>query len=279
MTNTQHPSAPVRKLVLTAVAALAAALTMFPIFWMVLISLKTQRDALSMPPRFVFTPTLDAYAAVWHKAGFARALGNSLLASSVNLTVCLVVGLMAAYAISRFRFRGADTILFSMLVTRIFPPVALVTPYFLNLNWLGAQDSIVGLTVAYVAMNVPLAIWMLKGYFDAIPQELEQCAMVDGASRWQAATRITIPLIAPGIAATSVFIFVGSWNEFLFALVLTSRSARTLPTVIAEFIGDTGIEWPQIMSASTVALAPVLVATFFLQRHIAAGMTAGAVKG
>ena len=268
-----------RKIALTALAALAAALTTFPIFWMVLISLKTQRDALSMPPQFVFTPTVEAYTAVWQKAGFARALGNSLLASGINLAVCLVAGLMAAYAISRFRFRGADTILFGMLLTRIFPPVALVTPYFLTLNWLGAQDSIAGLATAYVAMNVPLAVWMLKGYFDAIPQELEQCAMVDGATRWQAVTKITLPLIAPGVAATSVFVFVGSWNEFLFALVLTSRNARTLPTVIAEFIGDTGIAWPQIMAASTVALAPVLIATFFLQRHIAAGMTAGAVKG
>jgi multiple sugar transport system permease protein len=279
MTLARDPLTSPRKILLTAIAAFAAAVTMFPIFWMVLISLKTQRDALSMPPRFVFTPTFDAYAAVWQKAGFARSLGNSLLASGINLTVCLVVGGMAAYAISRFRFRGADAILFGMLVTRIFPPVALVTPYFLNLTWLGVQDSVVGLTLAYVAMNLPLAIWMLKGYFDAIPQELEQCAMIDGATRWQAATKITIPLIAPGIAATSVFVFVGSWNEFLFALVLTSRSARTLPTVIAEFIGDTGIDWPQIMAASTVALAPVLVATFFLQRHIAAGMTAGAVKG
>jgi len=279
VTVLRDPSTSPRRILLTALAALAAALTMFPIFWMVLISLKTQRDALSMPPRFAFTPTFDAYGAVWQKAGFVRALGNSLMASGINLVVCLAVGLLAAYAISRFRFRGADTILFGMLVTRIFPPVALITPYFLNLSWIGAQDTILGLSVAYIAMNVPLAVWMLKGYFDAVPVELEQCAMVDGATRWQAATRITVPLIAPGIAATSVFVFVGSWNEFLFALVLTSRSARTLPTVIAEFIGDTGIEWPQIMAASTVALAPVLIATFFLQRHIAAGLTAGAVKG
>ncbi len=269
----------VRSLVLTTIAALAAALTMFPIFWMVLISLKTQRDALSMPPRFLFSPTFDAYTAVWAKAGFAKALGNSLLVSSIALAVCLVVGFLCAYAISRFRFPGANAILFGMLVTRIFPPVALITPYFLTLNWLGLQDTTAGLAAAYVAMNLPLAVWMLKGYIDAIPVELEHCAMVDGASRWQAATRITLPLIAPGMAATSVFVFVGAWNEFLFALVLTSRNARTLPTVIAEFIGDTGIEWPQIMAASTIALAPVLVATFFLQRHIAAGLTSGAVKG
>lgn len=268
-----------RKTVLTALAALAAALTMIPIFWMVIVSLKTQRDALTIPPSFLFVPTFDAYLAVWSKDGMIRGLTNSLLVSGLTLVVCLTAGLMAAYAISRFRFKGGQFLLFAMLVTRIFPPVALITPYFLNLNWLGMQDTITGLALAYIGMNLPLAVWMLKGYVDAIPYELEQGAMVDGASRWQAVTRITVPLMAPGLAATAVFVFVGAWNEFLFALVLTSREARTLPTVIAEFIGDTGIEWPQIMAASTVALAPVLVATFFLQRHIAAGLTAGAVKG
>jgi multiple sugar transport system permease protein len=256
-----------------------ASLTLFPLVWMVLVSLKTQRDALSMPPRLLVWPVLDAYAAVWRKSGFFDALLNSIMISMIALVVCLVLGLLAAYAISRFRFRGAQTILFSMLLTRIFPPIALVTPYSLTLQWLDLKDTSLGLGIAYVALNLPLAVWMLKGYFDAIPEDLEHCAMVDGATRWQAATKVTLPLIAPGLAATSVFVFVGAWNEFLFALTLTSRDARTLPTVIAEFVGDTGIEWPQIMAASTIALTPVLIATFMLQRHIAQGMTAGALKG
>ena len=268
-----------QRMVLTLIAGAAAAATLFPIIWMLLISLKTQREALAFPPVFVFEPIFDAYRAVWARNGFAPALLNSLIVSTLTLAVCLAVGLLAGYALSRFRFRGADSILFAALATRIFPPVALVIPYYLNMQWLGLQDSISALVMAYVAMNTPLAIWMLKGYFDAIPPDLENCAMVDGANRWQVATRITLPLIAPGIAATSVFVFVGAWNEFLFAITLTSKSARTLPTVIAEFIGDTGIEWPQIMAASTIALAPVLIATFALQRHIAKGMTAGAMKG
>ena len=264
---------------LSLVAAAAAAATMFPIAWMLMISLKSQREALSLPPALWFRPVLDAYVAVWARAGFAPALLNSLIVSVLTLLFCLVIGLLAGYALSRFRFKGADLILFTALATRIFPPVALVIPYYLNMQWLGLQDSRTALVMAYVAMNTPLAIWMLKGYFDAIPPDLENCAMVDGATRWQAVTRVTLPLIAPGIAATSVFVFVGAWNEFLFAITLTSKSARTLPTIIAEFIGDTGIEWPQIMAASTIALAPVLIATFALQRHIAAGMTAGAIKG
>ncbi len=265
--------------VLTVIAAAAAAVTLFPITWMLLISLRTQRDALAMPPRLLAWPVLDAYRGIWDMTGFATGLVNSLVISFATLAVCLVLALLAAYAIARFTFRGSRAVLFAMLLSRLFPPVALVTPFFLGAQWAGLQETRAILVLAYVALNLPLAVWMLKGYVDAVPEELEQCAMIDGASRFQAAWRVTLPLMAPGLAATGVLVFIGAWNEFLFALTLTSRAARPLPTVIAEFVGDTGIAWPQVMAASTVALAPVLIATFALQRHIASGMTAGAVKG
>ncbi|MGG5819070.1 carbohydrate ABC transporter permease [Falsiroseomonas sp. HW251] len=267
------------RVALTILAGAAASLTLFPIVWMALLSLKTQRDALALPPRWIFEPSLEAYRAVWMKGGFAQGFANSLVTGTSTLAVVLPIALLAAYALSRYRFRGGRAVLYGMFVTRLFPPVALVTPIFLSASWLGLHDRTPTLVLAYAALNLPLAVWMLKGYFDAVPEELEHSAMVDGASRPQAVLRVVLPLMAPGLAATGVFVFVGAWNEFLFALTLTSREARTLPTVIAEFVGDTGIEWPQIMAASTIALAPVLVATFALQRHIAAGMTSGAVKG
>jgi ABC-type glycerol-3-phosphate transport system permease component len=267
------------RLTLTSTAAFATLLTLFPIAWMAFISLKTHRDALRLPPEYLFTPTLAAFAGAWQRLGFAAALANSLIVSALALAVSLFCGGLAAYAISRYRFRGAQTILCGMLVTRIFPPVAIVIPFYLNLRAIDAQDTHWGLALAYVAINTPLATWMLKGYFDAIPRELEDCAMVDGCSRLQAVLRITLPLMAPGVVVTAIFVFVTSWNEFLFALILTSREARTLPVVIAEFVGDTGIEWPQIMAAAVIALTPILIATFALQRHIASGLTAGALKG
>lgn len=268
-----------KHLTLTLVALLAVAATLFPIAWMVLLSLKTQRDALKVPPDLLFTPTLQAYWAAWGKSGFLPALLNSMAVSGLSLAIGLTLGLLAAYAVSRYRFRGARTVLFTMLVTRIFPPVALILPFYLNLRAIGGNDTHLGLAVAYVALNVPLATWMLKGYFDAIPVELEQCAMIDGASRLGAVWRITLPLMAPGIVATAIFAFIVSWNDFLFALILTSRTARTLPVVLAEFVGDTGVDWPEVMAASVTALAPVLAATFVLQKYIAQGLTAGAVKG
>jgi ABC-type glycerol-3-phosphate transport system permease component len=209
---------------------------------MIIVSLKTQREALALPPAWIFVPTFEAYAAVWAKGGFARGFLNSLVTGLGTLAISLPLALMAAYALSRFKFRGDRAIFCGMLVTRLFPPVALVTPFFLTATWLGVHDRTPTLVLAYAALNLPLAVWMLKGYFDAVPEELEQSAMVDGATRLQAVTRVILPLMAPGLAATAVFVFVGAWNEFLFALTLTSREARTLPTVIAEFVGDTGIE-------------------------------------
>lgn len=266
-------------LVLTLVAAAAVLATLFPIAWMTILSLRTQVDALRMPPDLLVAPTFSAYRAVWTKSGFAAALLNSVVVSLLSLAIGMGCALLAAYAISRYRFRGARLVLLAMLATRIFPPVALIIPFYLNLRAIGGHDTHWGLALAYVALNIPLATWMLKGYFDAVPEELEEAAMVDGASRFTAVRRVTLPLIAPGLAATAIFAFVVSWNDFLFALILTSRTARTLPVVIAEFVGDTGVDWPEIMAASVTALAPILAATFLLQRHIAAGLTAGAVKG
>lgn len=264
---------------LTLLALLAVVVTLFPLVWMAQLSLKTQVEALRLPPDLLFVPTLQAYGAAWGKAGFGPALLNSVIVSALALVVGLTLGLLAAYAISRYRFRGAQTILFAMLLTRIFPPVALILPFFLNLRAIGGQDTHWGLALAYVALNTPLATWMLKGYFDAIPKELEECAMIDGATRFGAVRRITLPLMAPGLVATGVFAFILAWNDFLFALILTSRNARTLPVVIAEFVGDTGVDWPVIMAASTTALIPVLLFTFVMQRHLASGLTSGAVKG
>lgn len=267
------------KPLLNIIALAAVFATLFPILWMMLLSIQTQRTALQMPPSLIFEPTLEAYRAVLSKAAFLHALGNSALIATLTTAICLGVGVMAAYSISRFRFKGSEGVLFGMLVTRIFPPVAMIVPYYLTLNAIGAHNTSGGLLLAYVALNTPMAVWMLKGYVDSVPVELEYCAMVDGATRWQAVRRITLPLLAPGLAATGIFIFVAAWNEFMFALILTGRESRTLPTVVAEFVGDTGVEWPQVMAASVVALAPILIATFALQKHIAGGMTAGAIKG
>ena len=261
-----------------ALVAIAIVLTLFPLLWMLKVALNSQVDALALPPRWFAPVSLDAFAAAWAARGFSLALINSLVIATGALAVSMVLGLLAGYGFSRYRFPGSTTILYAILFTRIFPPVALIVPFFLSFQVLGIRDTHLGLALAYIALDTPLAIWMLKGYYDAVPPDLENSAMVDGASRFRAVIHVTLPLMAPGIAATAIFLFITSWNEFLFALMLTSNQARTLPVVLAEFIGDTGVDWPEIMAASTIALAPVLILTFALQRHIASGLTGGASK-
>lgn len=267
------------RLLLGLVALVAVAVTVFPLLWMLKIALNSQVDALAIPPNWLAPLSLDAFHKAVSARSFAVSLANSVIVAFIALAASLALGLLAAYAFSRYRFPGAQVLLFALLCTRIFPPIAMVVPFFLNLDWMGLRDTHIGLALAYIAMDTPLAIWMLKGYYDAIPTELEESALIDGASRFQAVTKVTLPLMAPGIVATGIFVFILSWNEFLFALILTSTEARTLPVVIAEFIGETGIDWPEIMAASTMALLPVLVLTFIMQKHIASGLTGGAVKG
>lgn len=260
-------------------AAFAALFTLFPLYWMLQMSLKTHRQSLSFPPAFIFEPQFSGYVSAWGKMGFVHSLGNSIIVSCLTLVVALVLGIMAAYALSRYRFAGSQAFLFGILMTRVFPPIALIMPFYLTLRRIGGHDTHWGLAISYLAMVTPLVIWMLKGYFDTVPDALEQSAQVDGASRLQAVIYVTIPLVAPGIVATGIFSVVISWNEFLFALILTSQRAKTLPVVIAEFVGETGVEWPQIMAASVIALTPVIVFTYIVQRHLVRGLTAGAVKG
>lgn len=264
---------------LLGLAFLAITITLFPILWVLKISFSTQLDALSIPPVWFSEPTLEGFSAAWQSARFGASVVNSLIVALITLTVTMSVGLLGAYAFSRYRFPGSRFLLMALLFTRIFPPIAIVVPFFLSLGWLGLHDTHIGLALAYIAMDTPLAIWMLKGYFDAIPRDLEDCAMVDGASRFTAVSKITLPLMAPGIVATGIFITIFSWNEFLFALIITSKDAQTLPVVIAGFMGETGFDWPEIMAASATSLMPVLVLTFLLQKHIATGLSGGAVKG
>lgn len=260
-------------------ALAAVAVTVFPLIWMLKVAVNQQVDALAMPPIWITQYTWDNFVSVWNSRNFVFSLKNSLIIAAITLILSISVSLPAAYGFSRYRFRFSQALLLAILCTRLFPPVTLIIPFFLNFRFLGLTDTHFGLACAYIAMNVPLAIWMLKGYLDSIPTDLEHAAMVDGASRFKAALYVTVPLLAPGIVVTSIFVAILSWNEFLFAMILTGRNARTLTINIAEFVGDTGIDWPEIMAASVIALLPVLIFTFLMQKHLASGLTGGALKG
>jgi ABC-type glycerol-3-phosphate transport system permease component len=267
------------KALFVSIAIIASGATLFPFYWMLQMSLKTHKESLSFPPTFFFKPQFTAFVSAWNKLGFVSGLLNSVIVSLITLVIALVIGTMAAYALSRYHFAGDKVFFFSILMTRVFPPIGLIIPFFLTLRRIGGYDTYWGLSLSYLAMVTPLVIWMLKGFFDTIPDSLEESAQIDGASRFQAVMLVTLPLVAPGIVATGIFSMALSWNEFLFALVLTGKRVQTLSVVIAEFVGETGIEWPQIMAAAVIALTPVITFTFIVQRHLVQGLTAGAVKG
>ena len=261
--------------------ALFAALA--PVYWMMTISLKTEVDQFAVPPRWIsFQPTLAHY----REAFLARSFGQYLLTSafvSVSSTLCaMVLGTLAAYALSWFRLprRLSTRLSVWILSTRMFPPIVTVVPLFLMMRDVRLLDTRLSLVIVYTAFNLPFVVWMMRGFFREIPRELEEAARVDGDSRLGALRRVILPLVAPGLAATAVFCLIISWNEFLFALVLTQTdAAMTLPVGIAGRVTQYEIRWGVMSAAATVAMMPILIFALAVQRYLVRGLSLGAVKG
>lgn len=274
-----------KSVVAYTLVTIAAAVSVFPVYWAITMSLRPTLLTFSMPPVFIFRPTLEHYKAAlipgYGNVSFqlSRYLLNSIVVSLVTIGLTIVAGSLAAYALSRFRFRGKNGIAFFILATRMLPPVGTIIPIFLVMLRLNLLDTRISLILAYTALNIPLVTWMLRSFFDEIPVELEEAALVDGCSRGSALLKVVLPLVAPGMAATSVFAFLLSWNEFPLALVLTNRDAMTLPLLAMQFVSDEGIYWGVMAATSTLILIPPIVFVLFAQKYMIRGMTLGAVKG
>lgn len=266
--------------VVIGIASLAA---LAPVYWMLTISLKREVDQFAVPPLwFSFTPTLAHY----RDAFFNRAFGQYLITSAivaVSSTICaLVIGTIAAYALARFKMPGGLDRKLSLwiLSTRMFPPIVTAVPLFLLMGDLGLLNTRASLIILYTGFNLPFVVWMMRGFFIEVPRELEEAAMVDGDSRLGALRRVLLPLVAPGLAATAVFCLIISWNEFLFALVLTQTdAAMTLPVGIAGRVTQYEIKWGVMSAAGVVAMVPILLFALAVQRYLVRGLSLGAVKG
>jgi len=266
--------------------ALFAAVMLFPVVWMLETSLKEGRDIYAVPAKVIgFDITLDHYKDVFVQRGgsgasdLAVSLKNSVLVAGMSTVIATLLGVPAAWAFSRFRVRAKKDLLFFILSTRFMPPVVVVIPIFLMYRDLNLIDTKLGLILIYAAFNLPFTIWMMKGFVDEVPSEYEDAAMLDGYSRLEAFWRFTLPLLVPGIAATAVFALIFSWNEFVFAVFLTSsESARTAPPAIAGLIGGTTIDWGLVAASAMVFAAPVLLFAFLVRKHLVAGVTLGAVR-
>jgi multiple sugar transport system permease protein len=252
-----------------------------PFYWLVNVSLKTGPD-LSGSDIYPPNPTLANYKSVFQNDDFVHALGNSAIVSLTTTFLALVVGSFCAYALARLKFPAKFLLLGLVLSITTFPPIAIATPIFKLWTDLGFFNTLYGLIIPYLTFALPLAIYILVSFFKEIPKDLEEAALVDGATRFQAFRKIVIPLAAPGLATAGILTFISAWNEFLFAVTLTSTpKARTVPAAIAFFTGSTEFEEPlgTIAAASVIISIPLILLVLFFQKRIVAGLTAGAVKG
>ncbi len=253
-------------------------LWLFPVYWVVLTSFKPIVEINSAVPSFVFEPTLENYRDLFAKFEFAGVLMNSIIVTVATCIVVVGLGVMAAYALARLKVPGEKHLALWILSLRFLPPIAVAIPFYIQWQDLNLLDTHVGLIVVYVAFNLPFAIWLLRGFLADVPIELEEAALLDGLSRLQILWRVVVPVILPGLASTSIFIFVFTWNEYLMALMLTSINAVTVPVTISKFVMPYTILWGDLSAAVVIQLVPMLAVVFLLQRHIVRGMTLGAVK-
>jgi multiple sugar transport system permease protein len=262
---------------------LALFITLFPIYWIAVNSFKLDLDIFAVPPVwFDFTPTLKHYRAAFIERPFLIFAMNSLIIAVATTLVSLVFGTMAGYALARFRYPGRMKyhVSFWILSTRMMPPIVTIIPLFLFFNYFSMLNTKTAVVVAYTAFNLPFATWMMKSYFQDLPVELEEAAIVDGDTRWGAFLHVALPLARPGLAATAIFILILSWNEFLLALILTqTEQSLTLPIGISGRVTQYTTYWGEISAAGFLASVPIMIFALIVQRHLVRGLSFGAVKG
>ncbi|MBP8973885.1 MAG: carbohydrate ABC transporter permease [Anaerolineae bacterium] len=279
-----------QSILLYAVVLFWCFIVLFPFYWLGTTSFKRQLDVLRQPkyiPYYDFEPTTEHwdYLLNMRRDVTWRHFRNSLIAASGGTVGAVLVGAMAGYGLSRFRYRWPklnwrnDNIAFWIISQRFLPPALFVVPFLIAYAKLGLIDTHAGLIIAYTMFNIPFAVWIMRDFFDGLPVDLEESARVDGASRWTAFVRIVLPLSAPGLASVSIFSFVFSWNEYLYALMLTNFNAITMPVYIAGQNTQRGVEWWYISALAITAVLPVIVVGLLLERFITRGLVAGAIKG
>lgn len=253
---------------------------LFPVFWTISTSIKTKVDTYSQPPKFFdFTPTWKNYESLFRLPEFTKVIFNSLTITLVSTLICIVAGALTAYAIARKPdFRGRQPLDGLMIAVRALPAIIIILPLFNLGSLLGLYDNIWALIIIYAAFSVPFAIWLLTSFFEQIPVEIEEAARVDGAGTFRIFTQILLPLAAPGLVATSIFIALLSWNEFLVPVIMAGENAKTLPVLVASFVSNRTLDWGPMAAASTVAIVPILIFTIVIQRYLVAGLAGGGMK-
>lgn len=274
--------------------ALVLIFFLFPLYWIFVTAFKSRPDITQLPPRFIpwvdFQPTLfnlheilvemevSQFGTAMMQSPFLGQLINSVVISGTATVIAVILGTLAAYAFSRFRIKGQGDLLFFILSTRMLPPVVTVIPLFLMFKELGLRDTLHGITLLYITMGLPFVVWMMKGFFDEIPREYEEAAMIDGYSRLEAIGKIVIPEVIPPMLATAVFVLITAWNEFVFVQLLNPNQYTTVTPFLYAVVGYGRTEWGRMAATTVVFVAPIVIFTFLVRRHLLRGVTFGAVR-
>lgn len=262
------------------ILAVSVLFVLVPVFWMLSTALKPETDLFSTPPRlWPTTPDLSAFVRVFTDYPFVDYFRNSLVVVSASTLISLAFSALSGYGLSRFNFRGKGSFLTFLLISQMFPSIMLLIPYYKIMQTFGLVNTQAALILTYVSFTIPFCSWMMYGYFKSIPRELDEAAAIDGASRFGTFFRIVLPLTVPGLVATAIYSFITGWNEYIFALILTSsEDMKTVPVGIGQLIGQYKIQWNDLMAASLYAVIPLMIFFIFLQRYLISGLTAGGVK-
>lgn len=290
--NRVHTIKVIKKIVFWVTLGVVLCWSLFPYYWMFSTAFKMDEDYFAFPPVwFPSPPTMENFRVIFLRevvnivgiGGIAvdiiPPLLNSVIVAVGSTLIALTVGSFAGFALSRFKFRGRENIAFWIFSVRMLPPIAIIIPYFIIMKSYGLIDTRFGLIITYLVFNLPLAVWLLMRYFEEIPNELEDAALVDGCSRFQAFRIILLPLALPGIIATALFCVIFSWNEYIFALVLTRARSETLPILLSTFVAHKGVAWGPLSSSGLVATFPILICAIIFQKHLVRVMTMGVLKG
>ncbi len=249
---------------------------LFPFIWMLMSSFKTQVDIISWPPKFIFKPVMQNYNRVFVEQNFLQYMQNSLIVSTVSVFFSLLLGLPAAYSIARYKQKKLSIFI---LVARLMPGISFLMPWYIVFSRLGLMDSYTALILSHILIALPVVVWVMSSYFETVPKEMEESAMVDGATMQHAFVAIILPLSVPGIVTSTTLSFIFSWNNFMFSQVLSMEKTKTLPIAVYNFMSYAEIDWGGVLAAAVAIMLPAIVLTMIFQKYVVKGLTMGAVKG
>ena len=268
-----------KAIIIVSTIVIIAIIAIFPVYWIIVGAFKTSTQLLSIPPKWVFQPRLDAFEAIFKKQGLLQNFINSLVIATCGTVLSVTFGSVAGYSFARFKFKGSTQLPLLILAIRMAPPIALLVPLFMLLNSFKLLGTYVGIILPYTAFQLPFVTWLMFGFFKGLPQELEQAALIDGCSWIGSFIRITVPLAAPGLVAVSILSFVGLWNEFMLASILTRGTTQTLPVRVGALVGQYQTHLDQLCAMAAIVIIPVVIFTVFAQKYIVKGLAEGALKG